>query len=165
MADLLQMAMMLCEFFPQLANWNLTFIASDLSRDVLQRAKDGRYSAIEVNRGLPATMLLKYFTKVDSEWEISPQIRKMIDFREINLTEVWPVMPLLDLVFVRNVMIYFSHETKKKILGRIRALMQPDGFLFLGGSETTLNLDDNFERVPSDNSGCYRLRPKSAIAA
>ena len=95
MADLLQMAMMLCEFFPQLANWNLTFIASDLSRDVLQRAKDGRYSAIEVNRGLPATMLLKYFTKVDSEWEISPQIRKMIDFREINLTEVWPVMPPL----------------------------------------------------------------------
>ena len=159
------MVMMMREAFPQLAQWNFTFIASDLSRDVLARAKAGRYSQLEVNRGLPATMLVKYFKKVGLEWEINADIRKSIDFREINLLEAWPAMPMLDIVFIRNVLIYFNHETKKKILGRIRGLMRPTGYLFLGGAETTINIDDNFERVQADKSGCYRLRPKTAVAA
>lgn len=159
------LAMLLRENFPQLAKWDIKFIASDLSRDVLQRAKAGRYSQLEVNRGLPAAMLVKYFKKTGLEWEIKQEIRDMIDFRELNLLETWPLMPVFDLVFIRNVLIYFNNETKKKILGRIRGLMQPAGYLFLGGAETTLNLDDNFERMQADKSGCYRLRSKMAIAA
>jgi chemotaxis protein methyltransferase CheR len=159
------LVMTMREAFPQLANWHFTFIASDLSRDVLQRAKAGRYSQLEINRGLPASLLVKYFKKVGLEWEINPDLRSMIDFREINLLEPWPTMPVLDLVFIRNVLIYFNNETKKKILGRIRGLMQPAGYLFLGGAETTLNIDDNFERMQADKSGCYRLRSKAAVAA
>jgi len=159
------LVMTMREAFPQLANWHFTFIASDLSRDVLQRAKAGRYSQLEINRGLPASLLVKYFKKVGLEWEINSDLRNMIDFREINLLEPWPTMPVLDLVFIRNVLIYFNNETKKKILGRIRGLMQPAGYLFLGGAETTLNIDDNFERMQADKSGCYRLRSKAAVAA
>jgi chemotaxis protein methyltransferase CheR len=159
------LAMIMREAFPQLASWKITFIASDLSRDVLQRAKAGRFSQLEVNRGLPAVYLVKYFTKVGLEWEIKKDIRDMIDFRELNLLEAWPSMPIFDLVFIRNVLIYFNNETKKKILGRIRALMQPDGYLFLGGAETTLNIDDNYERMQADKSGCYRIRSKVAAVA
>jgi len=159
------LAMTMRDNFPQLLSWKINFIASDLSRDVLNRACAGRYSQLEINRGLPATMLVKYFRKDGQEWEIKPDMRAMIDFREINLLEAWPLMPALDLVFIRNVLIYFNTETKKKILGRIRNLMQPAGYLFLGGAETTLNIDDNFERMQADKSGCYRLRNRVAAAA
>jgi chemotaxis protein methyltransferase CheR len=143
----------------------MTFIASDLSRDVLDRARAGRYSQMEINRGLPAPLLVKYFKKCGLDWEISPDIRKMVEFKEVNLLEAWPPMPLLDLVFIRNVLIYFSNETKMKILGRIRGMMHPAGYLFLGGSETTLNLDDKLEYVPVQKAGCYRNRARPAAAA
>lgn len=159
------LAMLMREWFPQLAGWNVTFIASDLSRDVLERARAGRFSQLEVNRGLPAALMVKYFKKFGLDWEISPDIRKMVDFRLVNLLEAWPAMPLLDLVFIRNVLIYFSNETKTKILGRIRGMMHPSGYLFLGGAETTMNLDDQFERMPVEKTGCYRIRPRAAAAA
>ncbi|HEX8324410.1 MAG TPA: protein-glutamate O-methyltransferase CheR [Tepidisphaeraceae bacterium] len=159
------LAMLLKENFPQLAGWKVTFIASDLSRDVLAKAKAGRYSQLEVNRGLPAAMMVKYFKKQGLEWEIVPDVRNMIDFREINLLGAWPLMPSLDLVFIRNVLIYFNQETKRQILGRIRGLMRPDGFLFLGAAETTLNVDDKFERHPLENTGCYRLQSRAVAAA
>jgi chemotaxis protein methyltransferase CheR len=159
------LAMLMRESFPQLAGWNITFIASDLSRDVLERARAGRFSQLEVNRGLPATLLVKYFKKCGLDWEISPDIRKMVDFREVNLLETWPAMPLLDIVFIRNVLIYFGSETKTKILGRIRGMMHPAGYLFLGGAETTMNLDDRFERVPVEKTGCYRIRARTVAAA
>ncbi len=160
-------AMLLKDNFPCLASWDVTFIATDLSRDVLQKAKSGRYSQLEVNRGLPATLMVKYFKKVGLEWEIIPTVREMIDFREMNLLGPWPMLPPLDIVFIRNVLIYFNQETKVQILGRIRRLLKPDGYLFLGAAETTLNLDDQFARLPADKSGCYSLRsriPASAAA-
>lgn len=159
------LAMTLMEAFPRVQDWKITFIASDLSRDVLERARAGRYSQLEVNRGLPAALLVKYFKKIGNEWEIREDLRKMIDFREINLLESWPSMPPLDLVFIRNVLIYFNVETKKKILGRIRGLMRPESFLFLGGAETTLNVDDNFDRMQADKGSCYRVKTASSIAA
>ena len=82
----------------------------------------------------------------------------MIEFREINLAENWPIMPKMDIIMMRNVLIYFDLETKKKIFGKIRNLLQKDGYLFLGTAETTLNLDDSFERVQYSHSGCYKLR-------
>jgi chemotaxis protein methyltransferase CheR len=158
------LAMLIRESFPQLAGWNITFFASDLSRDVLDRARAGRYSQLELNRGLPAALLVKYFKKCGLDWEISPDIRKMIEFKEVNLLEAWPAMPPLDLIFIRNVLIYFGNETKMKVLGRIRGMMHPAGYLFLGGAETTMNLDDKLEYVPVEKTGCYRIRAKALAA-
>jgi chemotaxis protein methyltransferase CheR len=152
-------AMTIREHFPQLATWDLNYLATDLSADVVARARTGRFSQIEVNRGLPVTYLVKYFQKRGLEWEISETIRRIVTFKEMNLIKSWPVMPLQDIVMLRNVLIYFDVETKKTILGRIRNILRPDGYLFLGGAETTMNLDERFERVPFDRAGCYRLKP------
>jgi chemotaxis protein methyltransferase CheR len=158
-------AMMLRDHFPQLANWKLTFVASDLSRDVLEKAKAGRYTQTDVNRGLPATMLVKHFKKVGLEWEVAPEVKKMVEFREVNLLGAWPILPPVDVVFIRNVLIYFSRETKQQILKRARGIMRPDGYLFLGAAETTLNVDDNFKRIQADDSGCYSITsPTPALA-
>jgi chemotaxis protein methyltransferase CheR len=158
-------AMLLKENFPQLASWNLSFIASDLSRDVLNRARAGKFSQLEVNRGLPATLLVKYFKKQGLEWEISPDLRKMIDFKEINLLEAWPSMPPLDLIFIRNVLIYFNQETKRQILQRIRLLMRPEAYLFLGVAEGTMNIDEQFERGKFERSGCFQIKNANKAAA
>ncbi len=152
-------AMVMRESIPAvLATWNMRFIATDISTEVLARAIQGRYSQLEVNRGLPATMLVKYFQQEGSEWQVKSELRRMVEFREINLTEPWSTLPAMDIVFMRNVLIYFSVETKKDILARVRQLLKPGGFLFLGSSETTLNLDGGFEPVPTDRTACYRLR-------
>jgi len=157
------LAITLCEHFPQLASWTVTFIASDLSQDVLAKARAGRYSQMEMDRGMPAPLLAKYFRKDGGEYEANPDLRQMIDFRQVNLLEAWPTMPKLDLVFCRNVLIYFNQATKTKIIGRIRGLMRPDGYLFLGAAETTLGVDEAFERTAQEKSGCYRLRAAPAI--
>jgi chemotaxis protein methyltransferase CheR len=152
------MAMIISEHFPQLASWNVRIIATDLSTEILDRARAGRYSQLEVNRGMPAALLVKYFRKVGNEWHISDAIRRQVEFRELNLVEAWLVLPLMDLVFLRNVLIYFDVETKKSIFGRVRRLLRPDGYLMLGGAETTLNIDDAFERTAFDRAGAYQLR-------
>lgn len=152
-------AMMLREhFWETLRDWSVVFIASDLSTEMLDRARAGSYSQLEVNRGLPAPLLVKYFDKDGSNWQVRDEIREMVDFRQINLVKDWPTMPPLDLVLMRNVLIYFDVPTKKKVLARVRERMRPDGYLFLGGAETTLNLDEAFERVQGDKAGCYRLK-------
>jgi chemotaxis protein methyltransferase CheR len=152
------LVMLIREHFPQLQSWKISFMASDLSTDVLERARHGSYSQLEVNRGLPAAMLVKYFTRNGAEYRVRDDLRGMVDFRMINLVEHWPPMPPLDLVMLRNVLIYFSVETKKTILGRIRRLLRPDGYLLLGGAETTINLDDHLEQVRMDKFTCCRLR-------
>jgi len=150
-------AMLLREHFGFLATWRVDFIASDISREMLARTRQGRYSQLEVNRGLPATYLVKYFHKEGGEWQVCDNLRQMLSLREINLAEPWPVLPSLDIIFMRNVLIYFDIESKKEILARVRRLLEPDGYLFLGGAETTLNLDDGFAAVPG-LSTCYRLK-------
>jgi len=150
-------AMLLREHFSFLATWRVDFIASDISQEMLARTRQGRYSQLEVNRGLPAAYLVKYFRKEAGEWQVRDDLRQMLSLREINLAEPWPYLPPLDIVFMRNVLIYFSVESKKEILGRVRKLLKPDGYLFLGGAETTLNLDDSFATVPGLSS-CYRLK-------
>lgn len=149
-------AMLLREHFPELASWKITFIATDLSNAVLAKARSGRYGQLEVNRGLPAPLMVKYFTKDGTEWIIRDDIRSMIDFRELNLIEKWPLMPVFDIVMIRNVLIYFDIPTKKQILKNIRQVMSPNGILMLGGAETTMGLDDQFERVQVDKGVAYR---------
>jgi chemotaxis protein methyltransferase CheR len=151
-------AMIIREHFPQLGGWRVEIVATDLSVAMLERARSGVYSQLEINRGLPAAYLVKYFTNKGIDWHIDPSIRNMVDYRELNLAEPWPPMPEMDIVFIRNVLIYFDVETKKAILGRIRKNLKNDGFLFLGGAETTINIDDAYERQPMGKAVCYRLR-------
>jgi len=151
-------AMLLREDFPGLTGWNIKLIASELSAEMLARAREGRYSQLEVNRGLPAKLLVKYFRQHGVDWQIAEELRSRVEFVAINLAGYWPVLPPMDIILMRNVLIYFGVETKKKLLRKARQLLRQDGLLFLGGAETTFNLDDSFERVQFDRTICYRVR-------
>lgn len=152
--------MLIAEHFPELLKWDLKFIATDLCSEVLGRARSGRFSQLEVNRGLPASLLVKYFTRQGAEWEIKEDLRRRVDFREMNLVRDWPLLPPVDIVFLRNVLIYFDVETKKSILAKTRRLLRPGSYLLLGGAETTFNIDDAFERVALEKTTCYRIKQK-----
>jgi chemotaxis protein methyltransferase CheR len=158
-------AMLVREHFARLASWKVRIIASDLSNAVLDRARAGRYNQYEISRGLPADLQERYFTRVDPDWQIKDELRRMVEFVQLNLLHDWPALPTLDVVFLRNVLIYFDVESKKRILAKVRKHLQPDGYLFLGGAETTMNLDDHFERLLIDRAGCYRLRQPAAAKA
>jgi chemotaxis protein methyltransferase CheR len=151
------LALLLREHFPELAGWRVSLLATDLSRQVLERARQGRYNQIEVNRGLPAALLVKHFEQRGTHWQLKPAIRSMVDFQEINLVKAWPPLPRMDLVLIRNVMIYFDVSSKKAILARLTRVLEPDGYLLLGGAETTFNLDDSYGRVAPLKSGFYQL--------
>jgi chemotaxis protein methyltransferase CheR len=156
------LAIVIREWFPELANWEITFHATDISRTMLDRCREGLFSQIEVNRGLPAALLVKWFRQDGNRWRIDDRLRAMIAFKPLNLAEPWPSMPAFDLIFLRNVMIYFDVETKRDILRKMTRVLRPDGSLVLGGSETTLNLSDAFQRVESLKGGYYRLARKEA---
>ena len=151
-------AILLREHFPTLASWTLTFIASDLSTEMLARAQEGRYSQFEVSRGLPTALLIKYYQQQGPTWQIKEEIRRMVEFRQINLIAAWSSLPDMDIIFMRNVLIYFDTKTRKAILGKVRRSLKPDGYLFLGSAETTTNLDDTFENIQIDKTMVYRLR-------
>lgn len=151
-------AMVLREHFQSIASWPTRFIATDLASEVLKKAREGRYSQLEVNRGLPAPLLIKYFTKDGLDWKVKDDLKRMVEFKEQNLLDSFAISGQLDVIFIRNVLIYFDVETKKAILAKCRRLLRPDGFLFLGGAETTLNIDDAFVRADYDKGGCYRLK-------
>jgi chemotaxis protein methyltransferase CheR len=151
-------AMLLEEHFPSLAVWSIRLLATELSAEMLARAKAGRYSQLEANRGLQARLLVKYFRQHGTDWEIKEDLRRKVEFQIVNLAEYWPPLPPMDIILMRNVLIYFGVETKRRILGKVRQLLRPDGYLFLGGAETTFNLDDGFERVQFDRTICYRAR-------
>lgn len=153
------LAMLLAEDFPELSNWRLNLVGTDISHEMLQRCRMARYSQIEVNRGLPVPMLQKWFRKEGDYWQLDERIRSMVTFSQINLAQPWPAMPRWDLVFLRNVMIYFDNSVKSNILGRLSRLLQPDGYLLLGGAETTLSLDDSYYRIETLKSGFYQLKP------
>lgn len=154
--EVYSIAMLLRESFPALASWKVRLIASDLSTSILKKAQEGVFNQTEVNRGLPMPMLIKYFTKNGLQWQVKEDIRKSIEFREVNLIETWPpTLPTMDIVFLRNVLIYFSPETKTTILNKVHRILRPDGCLFLGGAETTMNLDTKFVRTPVGKATCY----------
>jgi chemotaxis protein methyltransferase CheR len=150
-------ALLLREHFPELARWKVDLRASDLSEEMLARAREGRYNQIEANRGLPAALLVKYFQQQGTHWQLAQEVRSMVAFQQINLARPWPSLPRMDLVMLRNVMIYFDVDTKKAILGRLARLLRPDGYLLLGGAETTFNLDNSYRRVESLKAGFYQL--------
>ncbi len=146
------------EHFPEIKDWMLQYIATDISEGMLAKCREGKYSQLEVNRGLPAPLLTKYFVKKGMGWQVNEDIRRRIDFKPMNLAGPWLPFPTMDIVFLRNVMIYFDTATKKQILANIRKILDPNGYLFLGGSESTMNLDDHYERVAISGTSCYRIK-------
>lgn len=148
------LAMVLKEYFPQQAA-TTRIIASDISREMLARTTKGVYSQFEVGRGLPALMLAKYFLPMGAEWQVKPELRAMIEAKEINLANTLPTMPPVDILLVRNVLIYFDLPTKQDILTRMRRALSTDGVLILGGAETTLGVDVGFERCTADNKAAW----------
>lgn len=135
----------------------IEILATDLSRQVLDRSIKGRYTQLEVNRGLPAMNLVRHFKRAGTEWEISPQIRSMVKFQRHNLLDLPPLgHGPFDVVFLRNVLIYFDVPTKLSVLNRIRSAMRPGGYLILGAAETTVGLDDSWQRVQVGRSSIYQ---------
>ena len=151
------LAIMLIEHFPILQNWDVQIYATDISTEILERSRLGRYSQLEVNRGMPAPLLVKYFDRVGLEWVVKPAVRKLVRYEFMNLIKPWTTVQPSDVVFMRNVLIYFDPTVKKDILGKIRKIMRPDGYMFLGGAETTMNIDANFTRVQLGKTSCYTL--------
>jgi chemotaxis protein methyltransferase CheR len=150
-------AMLIKEHFPMLANWSVRLIASDFSSKVLAKAKQGRYNELEIQRGLPKNLRDRYFQKMGHDWQIQDEILQMVEFRQINLMQSWSSLPKSDVIFLRNVLIYFDVPTKKSLLKKVKQQLNPDGYLFLGNAETTIHLDESFKRVPFDKAICYQL--------
>jgi chemotaxis protein methyltransferase CheR len=148
-------AMLLEDAMPDAAG-RVSITATDISREMVARTRAGRFSQLEVNRGLPAPMLVRHFTRVGTEWEVAPTLRRMVAARECNLAAPLPPIGPFDVVYLRNVLIYFDLPTKRSILRRVRALLRPDGWLFLGAAETTLGVDDSWERVVVGRCSAYR---------
>lgn len=134
----------------------LRITATDLSEQMLTRSRTGRYSQLEINRGLPAPMLVKHFTRVGAEWEISPTMRQSITFQRNNLLDLPPTGGPFDVVFLRNVLIYFDAATKRSVLQRVQHVLRPGGYLILGAAETTIGIDDTWERVSVGRASIYR---------
>jgi chemotaxis protein methyltransferase CheR len=142
------LAMALKEMGSQVAGWRTEIVATDFSLEVLERAKAGVYSQFEVQRGLPIQMLVKYFTQVGELWQIAPEIRAMVQFRPFNLLQDCSKLGQFDVVFCRNVLIYFDQKTKIEVLERIARVIVPDGYLVLGAAETVVGLTGSFRPIP-----------------
>lgn len=158
-------AMLLCQHFPLLAGWNIRLLASDLSHEMLKRARRGVYSDLEMSRGLTTELRETYFQKHEGGWQIRDDLRRMVEFRQINLSSPWPEMPPWDLILLRNVLIYFDTPTKQQILARVRHAIHPNGYLVLGGAESTRNLDDCFVPVSVANVSFFQLRSSASMTA
>jgi chemotaxis protein methyltransferase CheR len=138
------LAMLLDQHLP--SGWTAQILATDVSAKMLERVKAGRYSQVEMNRGMPATQLVKYFTRAGSEWEVTDDLKKMVRTQSLNLSTPFPLLPTFDIVFIRNVLIYFDLDVKRDILHKVHRVVSPDGFMLLGSSETTLDMDDHWGR-------------------
>lgn len=163
--EIYTISMVLREHFPQLNDWQIQILGTDLSPTVISQAKLGAFSQLEVNRGLPASMLAKYFSKVGTKWVVKDILKKNVEFRQMNLIKPWPIMPVFDIVFVRNVMIYFDVEAKRGILKRVRQCLQPQGYLFLGTAETTMNIDPEWSPVTLGRATVHQMKGAMLNAA
>lgn len=149
------LAMLIAEHFPLLAAWDVKVVGTDISRYVVNYAQQGRYRRLEVNRGLPARMLLKYLTRDGDEWEVSARIRSMCEFQYANLCEPLPKLPVFDLVLLRNVLLYFPPQDRSYLFQGVYRQMAPDGCLVLGNAEQAEDSTDLFEIEFASSSYCY----------
>jgi chemotaxis protein methyltransferase CheR len=150
------LAMILKEMAGRVAGWRIEIIATDISHEVLEKARAGIYSQFEVQRGLPIQLLVKYFNQIGDTWQIAPELRGMVQFRPLNLLGDFSHLGIFDLVFCRNVLIYFDQNTKISVLERIARITDRDGFLVLGAAETVVGLTETFKPLP-ERRGLYAL--------
>ena len=149
--------MILKEEGAKLAGWNFEIVGTDLCSKVLTKAREGIYSQFEVQRGLPIQMLMKYFEqKPDNQWQLRPEIRNMVTYREKNLLENISLMGMFDVILCRNVLIYFDEKTKGQVLDSMTKMLPKYGYLYLGSTETTIGVTDKYIAVP-DERGLYTL--------
>ena len=156
------LAISLKEMGKELKGWRVEILATDISTEVLEKAKSGIYTQFEVQRGLPALMLIKYFSQVGEMWQIAPEIRGMVKFMPFNLLDDFSHLGRFDLVFCRNVLIYFDQATKSAVLDRIADVTERDGYLVLGGAETVVGLTSRFKLI-TEKRGLY-VQPQASVA-
>jgi chemotaxis protein methyltransferase CheR len=149
------LAMCLKEMGAALSGWRVEILATDLSQEVLEKSRAGIYSQFEVQRGLPIQMLVKYFKQTGELWQINADIRAMVQHRQLNLLHDFSQLGVFDVIFCRNVLIYFDQDTKINIFNRLAKTTEPDGFLVLGAAETVVGLTDVFKPYP-ERRGLYR---------
>lgn len=142
------LAMILKEDAAKYPGLRFEILGTDLSTEMIEKSRNGIYTQFEVQRGLPITMLVEYFEQIDDRWQIDLPIRKMVSYREFNLLDDFGPLGAFDVVFCRNVLIYFDQTTKSEILGRIGKLLSSDGALYLGGAESVLGISDEFKPYP-----------------
>jgi chemotaxis protein methyltransferase CheR len=147
------------------AGWRYEIMASDISSEMIKRAEGGEFSQVEMNRGLPAQMLVRHFERHGPAWRIAPALRRSVTFRRLNLSTPLPAHQPFDVIFLRNVLIYFDVATKRSVLRNVSQLLRPDGWLFLGAAETTIGVDERFERVAAGKASAYRLRAPAPVSA
>ncbi len=149
-------AMLIQELIGADPSWRVRLLGTDIDTKMLARTKEGIYNQFEVNRGLPAHLLVRYFARHGMNYQIDTRLRNMVETKFLNLSEPFPPMPQMDVVFLRNVLIYFDVAMKKQILAQVRKVLRPDGYLFLGGAETTMNVDDSWQRLSLGRATVYR---------
>jgi chemotaxis protein methyltransferase CheR len=151
-------AMLLREAGQALAGWRVEIVATDLAQSVLEKSKAGMFSQFEVQRGLPIQMLVKYFTQVGELWQLNADIRGMVQHRQLNLLQDFSHLGMFDVIFCRNVLIYFDQDTKAAIFERLAKQLEPDGMLMLGAAESVVGITDAFKPYP-DRRGLYQPNP------
>jgi chemotaxis protein methyltransferase CheR len=156
------LAICLKELGAALAGWHVEIVATDISNEALEKAKRAVYSQFEVQRGLPIMMLVKYFIQTGEVWQLTPELRGMVQFKPLNLLADFSRLGVFDVVFCRNVLIYFDQATKIDVLNRIARVMPPDGFLVLGAAESVVGLTDMFKPI-ADKRGLYAPRRSGGV--
>jgi chemotaxis protein methyltransferase CheR len=147
-------AMLLAEM--GLQDWEVSITGTDLAENVLEKAREGKYSQLEVNRGLPATLLVKYFTRNQLVWEVKPNLRRLVKFQALDLRNIGRGLGPFDIILCRNVLIYFDVDTKRQIIDQIRTTLNPGGYFFLGASEVGLTLGPKFTRLCTNDATYYQ---------
>jgi chemotaxis protein methyltransferase CheR len=158
------LAMVLKDETTNIAGWQIEILGTDISSEMIERARAGIYSQFEVQRGLPIQYLMKYFKQSEDRWQLTPEIRNMVTYREFNLLADPKSLGKFDVIFCRNVLIYFDQPTKTQVFDRLCSVLAPDGVLYLGGAETVLGVTDKFEPLPAER-GLYRPISKTRQVA
>jgi chemotaxis protein methyltransferase CheR len=158
-------AMVLDEFFQNRPGWTCQIVGTDISDEVLTQARKGEYSQFEIQRGLTIQMMMKYFTKQDDDWFVKDKLKSMVQFMPANLLANMSNLGMFDIIFCRNVLIYFNKETKEKALDKIGPHLAPEGTLLLGASETLMGLNTPFEALPDFNASYVLKKHKTCLVA
>jgi len=154
--ELYSLLMLIDESFPQLRDWKIDVVGTDIAQSMLDRCAGGVYSQFEVQRGLPTPLLIKYFEQIPEGWRIKDSLKNRVQWRQQNLLESFSLLGPFDIIFCRNVLIYFEVELKRNVLERMRSILRSDGYLTLGAAESIVGVTDQFERYRECKAAVYR---------